>query len=194
VFDNFYCSVYDIFITFIYLKLSFIFDVINISFFFIQGYNCIIHGIIHITFKGRASTEDHVVPLTQGTGIEEVINYSRYFSTKRQMMVLEKMFHSRPVLSPKAMHSPYFAPGFQFQNLLNFQGLQPFLGMKLLYYEDLVRVFYTNPKIIPIGDLSIEICSKRIHINQMDWMNIANLRYDGVKLTLGTILEKVNFD
>jgi len=93
------------------------------------------------------------------------------------------------------MHSPFFvAPGFEFQNFMNFQRLQPFLGMKLPYYEDLVRVFYTNLKITPLDDLAIEICEKRIHINQLNWMNIVDLRYDGVKLTPGTIPEECNFD
>jgi len=77
---------------------------------------------------------------------------------------------------------------------MNFLGLQHFLIMKLSYYEDFVRVFYTNLKFTPIGDLYIEICSNRNEIRQMDWMNIANLRYDGVKLTLGMISEGVNFD
>jgi len=66
--------------------------------------------------------------------------------------------------------------------------------MKLPYYEELVRVFYINVKITPIGHLAIEICGRRIHINQSDWMNIANLRDDDVKLTPGTIPEEVNFD
>ena len=88
----------------------------------------------------------------------------------------------------------FVAPGFEFQNFLNFEVLQPFLGMKLPYYEDLVRLFYTNVKITPIGHLAIEICRRRIHINQLDWMNIVNLKYDGVKLTPGTIPEEVNFD
>ena len=109
--------------------------------------------------------------------------------------MFEKLFHERVVLSPKVMHTHIFAaPGFEFQKLLNFQGLQPFLGMKLLYYEDLVRVFYKNMKITPLGHLAIEICGKRININQLDWTNIANLRYDGVKLTFKMIPEKVNFD
>jgi len=69
------------------------------------------------------------------------------------------MFHKRPLLSPKAIHFPFFmAPGFEYQNHINFQGLQHFLGMKLPYYEDLLKVFYTNIKFTPIGDLSIEIC------------------------------------
>jgi len=65
--------------------------------------------------KGKAPADHHVVPPTQGTGIEEVLDYSRYFSTKRLMMVHENMFHGRPVLSPKAMHFPFFvASWFQF--------------------------------------------------------------------------------
>jgi len=105
--------------------------------------------------------------------------------------MFENMFHGRSILSPKAMHSPFFAAsGFEFQNLMNFQSLQPFLGIKLPYYEDLVRVFYTNLKITPIGHLAIEICGKRIHINQLDWINIVNMRYNGVKLTLGRSLRK----
>ena len=93
------------------------------------------------------------------------------------------------------MHTPFFAaPGFEFQNFLNWQGLQPFLGINLPYYEDLVRVFYTNAKITPVGDLAIEICGRMIHIKEMDWMTIAHLRYDGLKLTPGTIPEELNFD
>jgi len=104
-------------------------------------------------------------------------------------------FHARPVLPPKVMHTPFFAaPGFEFQNVLNWQGLQPFLGINLPYYEDLVRVFYTNVKITPVGHLAIEICGRMIHIKEMDWMTIAHLQYDGLKLTPGTIPKEPNFD
>jgi len=111
------------------------------------------------------------------------------------MVVFEKKFHARPVLPPKVMHTPFFAaPGFEFQNLLNWQGLQSFLGINLPYYEDLVRVFYTNVKITPVGHLAIEICGRMIHIKEMDWMTIAHLQYDGLKLTPGRIPEELNFD
>jgi len=63
--------------------------------------------------------------------------------------------------------------------------------MKLPYYEDLVKKIYTNLKFTVI-DLSIDISSQRIEIKV--WMNVTNLRYDGIKLTLGTILEGVNYD
>jgi len=127
--------------------------------------------------------------------IQEVLDYSRYFSTRRQIVVFEKNFHARAVLPPKVMHTPFFAgPGFEFQNLLDGQGLQPFLRINLQYYEDLVRVFYTNAKITPLGHLVIEICGRMIHIKEMDWMTIAHLQYDSLKLTPGTIPEEVNFD
>jgi len=147
------------------------------------------------TYKGKAPAEDVVVPLRPTTRIEQVLDYSRYFSTRLQMVVFEKKFHARPMLPPKVMHTPFFATlGFKFQNVRNWQGLQPFLGINLLYYEDSVRVFYTNVKITPVGDLAIEICGMMIHIKEMDWMNIAHLRYDGLNLTLGTIPKELNFD
>jgi len=77
---------------------------------------------------------------------------------------------------------------------LNFQGLQPFLGMKLPYYEDFVRVFYTNHMFTAIDDLFIDIFSNQFEIREMDWTDLTNLRYDCIKLTSGTISEEVNFD
>nr|XP_007157376.1 hypothetical protein PHAVU_002G0651001g [Phaseolus vulgaris]ESW29370.1 hypothetical protein PHAVU_002G0651001g [Phaseolus vulgaris] len=146
------------------------------------------------TRKGKSPAEDVDVP-PPPTRIPKVLDYSRYFSTRRQMVVFEKNFHARAVLPPKVMHTPFFVgPGFEFQNLLNWQGLQPFLGINLPYYEDLVRVFYTNAKFTPVGHLAIEICGKMIHIKEIDWMTIAHLQYDGLKLTPGTIPEELNFD
>ncbi|ESW13068.1 hypothetical protein PHAVU_008G165300 [Phaseolus vulgaris] len=144
--------------------------------------------------RGKSPAEDVDVP-PPAMRIPEVLDYSRYFSTRRQMVVFEKNFHARAVLLQKVMYTPFFAgPGFEFQNLLNWQGLQPFLGINLPYYEDLVRVFYPNAKITPVGHLAIEICGKIIHIKEIDWMTIAHLQYDSLKLTLGTIPEELNFD
>ncbi|KAK8464002.1 hypothetical protein PHAVU_011G095800 [Phaseolus vulgaris] len=121
------------------------------------------------TRKGKSPAEDVDVP-PPPTRIPEVLDYSRYFSTRRQMSSI--------------MHTPFFAGlGFEFQNLLNWQGLQPFLGINLPYYEDLVRVFYTNAKFTPAGHLAIEICGKMIHIKEIDWMSIAHLQYDGLALS-----------
>jgi len=56
----------------------------------------------HKTHKGKTRAKDLVVPPPLATGIEEVLDYSRYFSTKNQMLVFKKMFHGRPILSPKS--------------------------------------------------------------------------------------------
>jgi len=106
------------------------------------------------------------------------------------------MFHNRPMLSPKAMHFSFFvAPGFQFQNHLNFQGLQHFSWNEISVLWELGEsILYKSKYHTYWWPFSIEICSNQIHIIQMDWMNIANLRYDGVKLTPRTIPGGVNFD
>jgi len=37
----------------------------------------------HKTRKGKAPVEDHIVPPPPTMGIEEVLDYSRYFTSKR---------------------------------------------------------------------------------------------------------------
>ena len=86
------------------------------------------------THKGKSPAENVDVP-PPPTRIPEVLDYSRYFSTRRQMVVFEKNFHARAVLPPKVMHTPFFSgPGFEFQDLLNWQGLQHFLGINELIF------------------------------------------------------------
>jgi len=75
------------------------------------------------TCQGKFPTDDVPVPNSQAMGIEDVLDYSRYFSSKCQMVVYKKKFHGILVLSSKAMHFPFFvALGFQFEQHLNFQG------------------------------------------------------------------------
>jgi len=59
------------------------------------------------------------------------------------MVAFEEIFYGRPIIPPKVLDFPFFATfGFQFQEYLNFQGLQHFLSIRLPYYEDMVRVFF----------------------------------------------------
>jgi len=77
---------------------------------------------------------------------EAVLDYSWYFQTKRQMVAFEEKFHGRLVIPPKVLDFPFFAIcGFQFQEYLNFLGLQHFLSIRLPYYEDMVRNFIQIP-------------------------------------------------
>ena len=119
--------------------------------------------------------------------------YSWYFQTKRQMVAFEENFHRRPVIPPKVLDFPFFATSdFQFQEYLNFQGLQNFLSIRLPYYEDMVRVFYSNLHLTTQSYLATQIGTHKIR--HRDWMNVANLKYDGLLLTPGTILEDIHFD
>jgi len=59
------------------------------------------------------------------------------------MVAFEENFHGRPVIPPKVLDFSFFATSdFQFQEYLNFQGLQHFLSIRLPYYEDMFRVFF----------------------------------------------------
>ena len=46
----------------------------------------------NITHMGKSPAEDVVVPPQPATRIEQVLDYKRYFSTRRQMVVFEKSF------------------------------------------------------------------------------------------------------
>jgi len=109
------------------------------------------------------------------------------------MVAFEENFHDRPVIPPKVLDFHFFATyGFQFQEYLNFQGLQHFLSIKLPYYEDMIRVFYSNLHLTTHGYLATQIDTHKIIIRHRDWMNVTNLKYDDILLTRGTIPEDIH--
>jgi len=145
--------------------------------------------------KGKSRRNDDEVPMIPLQRRESVLDYSQYFQTKRQMVAFEENFHGRPDIPPKVLYFQFFATfGFQSQEYLNFQGLQNFLSIKLPYYEDMVRVFYSNLHLTTQGYLAIQIGTHKIIIRHRDWMNMANLKYDVLLLTPGTIPENIHFD
>jgi len=79
------------------------------------------------THKGKAPAEESFL-LGQQRGLNKFLIIQDTLVQDVKWWCLKKRFHARPVLSPKVMHTPFFAaPGFEFQNLMNWQGLQPFL-------------------------------------------------------------------
>jgi len=50
------------------------------------------------THKHKAPAHDAPILPTAPTGIEDVLDYSWYFSLKRQMVLYEKRFHGKLVL------------------------------------------------------------------------------------------------
>jgi len=83
---------------------------------FIIGFNFPIHGIF-ITKrqkthkgkgKGKSGANDDEVPMIPLQRREGVLDYSRYFQTKRQMIAFEKKFHDKPVILPRVINFPFF--------------------------------------------------------------------------------------
>jgi len=140
--------------------------------------------------KGRRNDE---VPMILQQRRESILDYSRYFQTKHQMVAFEKKFHCREVISLKVIDFPFFATSrFQFQEHLNFQGLQQFLSIKLLYHEDMVRVFYSNLHLTTHGYLFTQIGTQKIIIRHRDRMNVTNLKYHGLLLNPSTIPKDIH--
>jgi len=59
--------------------------------------------------KGKSERNDDEVPMIPLKMRESVLDYFRYFQTKRQMVAFEEKFHGRPVIPPKVLNFPFFA-------------------------------------------------------------------------------------
>ena len=47
------------------------------------------------------------------------------------------------------------------------------------YYDDLIKLFYTNLKLLDKKDLIIKVLKNKIRITLDNWINVANLKYEG---------------
>jgi len=54
--------------------------------------------------------------------------------------------------------------------------------------------FYSNLHLTTKGYLATQIDTHKIIIRHRDWMNVANLKYDGLLLTPSIIPEDIHFD
>nr|KYP34395.1 Retrovirus-related Pol polyprotein from transposon TNT 1-94 [Cajanus cajan] len=92
--------------------------------------------------------------------IEEVLNQTRFFSQRDQMIKYGKEFYHRIVLHPKVMDFSYFATsGLYFHHHLEYQGLQHFVALKCDFFEDLIKVFYSNLRVSEAGFLYSDLVS-----------------------------------
>jgi len=67
------------------------------------------------------------------------------------------------------MNLPWFRKeGFQFQNHLLFQHMQTFVMFQDAYYNDLIKVFYSNLKMTTEGNLQSEVSNKKTTIAPSD--------------------------
>jgi len=72
--------------------------------------------------------------------------------------------------------------------------LHTFVTLQHAYYDDLMKVFYSNLKMTVDGNLQSEVSNKKITISPSDWMPLAHLRYEGLEISYLNILEHLNYD
>ncbi|KAL2324138.1 hypothetical protein Fmac_023196 [Flemingia macrophylla] len=127
--------------------------------------------------------------------IEDALNQARFFDRRDQMIKYGAEFYHEVVLPPKCMDFQYFAKSsFYFQHHLQFQGLHHFLSIHTSYFQDLIKVFYSNLTLTEDGHLYTEVNKTKIHIKPTDWLTLAGLKYQGIKLNLPDIPDDLDYD
>ncbi|KAL2325439.1 hypothetical protein Fmac_024497 [Flemingia macrophylla] len=145
--------------------------------------------------KGKGITTSDETPRSRLPPIEDVLNQTRFFSKREQMIKYGLQFHHRVVLAPKLMDFPYFASsGLYFHHHLEFQGLKHFVAISSSYFEDLIRVFYSNLKVSEAGYLYSEANKTKIKMKPADWLTVAGLKYQDHKLSFTNIPEDIEYD
>ncbi|XP_022642528.1 uncharacterized protein LOC106774437 isoform X2 [Vigna radiata var. radiata] len=110
------------------------------------------------------------------------------------MIQYGKAFYKRKILTPKIMNFPFFAQsGLYFHHHLQFQGLEEFVSMECPYFEDLIRVFYSNLR-VENGYLYTEVNKTKIEMKPADWFTIAHLKYQGQQLSFPTIPDDLPYN
>nr|KYP65968.1 hypothetical protein KK1_012246 [Cajanus cajan] len=111
------------------------------------------------------------------------------------MIKYGKEFYHRIVLHPKVMDFSYFATsGLYFHHHIEYQGLQHFVALKCDFFEDLIKVFYSNLRVSEAGFLYSDVNKTKIKIKPSDWLTLAGLKYQGHKLAFPNIPEEMQFD
>nr|KYP73466.1 hypothetical protein KK1_006091 [Cajanus cajan] len=85
------------------------------------------------------------------------------------MIKYGKEFYHMIVLHPNVMDFSYFATsGLYFHHHIEYQGLQHFVALKCDFFEDLIKVFYSNLRVPEAGFLYSDVNKTKIKINQFD--------------------------
>ncbi|KAL2334548.1 hypothetical protein Fmac_015761 [Flemingia macrophylla] len=145
--------------------------------------------------KGKGTTTSDAAPRSRLPPIESVLNQARFFSNREQMVTYGLRFHHRVVLAPKLMDFTYFASsGLYFHHHLEFQGLKHFVAMSSSYFEDLIKVFYSNLRVSEAGYLYSEVNKTKIKMKPADWLIVAGFKYEGHKLSFTNMPEDIEYD
>ncbi|KAL2339779.1 hypothetical protein Fmac_007719 [Flemingia macrophylla] len=145
--------------------------------------------------KEKGTTTLDEAPRSRLPPIEAVLNHTLFFSKCEQMVMYGLGFHHRVVLAPKLMEFPYFASsGLYFHHHLEFQGLKHFVAISSSYFEDLIKVFYSNLRVFQVGYLYSEVNKTKIKMKPADWLIVAGLKYEGHKLSFTNMPEDIDYD
>ncbi|KAJ1441983.1 hypothetical protein SESBI_01193 [Sesbania bispinosa] len=122
------------------------------------------------------------------------LDYSRFFSKDNQVESYLEGFLARYLVKPRLMNLDFFhSNGFEFQNLIKYQGLKHFVSIECNYLVELVKVFYYNMTIAN-EDLLSEVKNVKIRVRASDWLAIAGLKYEGEKFATTKIRSWENYN
>ncbi|KAJ1381273.1 hypothetical protein SESBI_45304 [Sesbania bispinosa] len=101
---------------------------------------------------------------------------------------------ARPIVEPRFMDLDFFySNGFEFPNLIEYQGLKHFVSIECKYLVELVKIFYSNLTIAS-EDLLSEVKNVKIRVRPSDWLAIAGLKYEGEKFDTTKIRTWENYN
>ncbi|KAJ1442752.1 Myb/SANT-like domain [Sesbania bispinosa] len=101
---------------------------------------------------------------------------------------------ARPIVEPRFIDLDFFhSNGFEFPNLIEYQGLKHFVSIECKYLVELVKVFYSNLTIAN-EDLLSEVKNVKIRVRPSDWLAIVGLKYEGEKFDTTKIRSWENYN
>ena len=118
---------------------------------------------------------------------------STLFSSDDQRLRYLSQFSSRIILDPKYLDIAFFNDEtFDCYQVFQNSGLVDFMSLKLPYYPELVRVFYSNLK-IQDGTIRSEVHGISMIIDQSLFFSLTKLPSQGVPFE-GTVVDDWKFD
>ena len=118
---------------------------------------------------------------------------STLFSSNEQRIQYSSLFKSRQILDPKYLDLEFFdGKTFDCYQVFQNTSLIPFMSLKLPYYPELVRVFYSNLK-IQDGTLISEVHGIPMIIDESLFFSLTQLPSQGAPFD-GTLVDDWKFD
>jgi len=145
------------------------------------------------TSSVATGTRSHGASKAQTTQIPPSISSPMLFSSEEQRIRYNSLFSSRSIIDSKFVDLAFFDDEVFdcFQAFQNY-GLIQFISMKLPFYPELVRAFYSNLEIQEYSLIS-EVYGIKMVIDQFLFFELTQLPSDGVPFE-GTLDDEWKFD